>query len=265
MKEDLDSLLAFARETAFLAGELTLQYFQAELEIEYKQDQTPVTIADRKAEELIRQRVDEHYPHHAVLGEEHGSQRQGSASHCWIIDPIDGTKSFMRGIPLYSLLIGLEIEGDVKVGVSYFPALNEMISAASGLGCWWMSNNKPNQRTQVSDKSRIKDSMVVFTDVNNFYNYNRGPAWDRIRANSYHCSGFGDAYGYLLVATGRAELMLDPIMNIWDCGPFPPILQEAGGYFGDWNGNPTIYGHEAMATTNILLPEVLNLIHLEDD
>ena len=151
--------------------------------------------------------------------------------------------------------MGLEIEGTVEVGAAYYPALDEMLAAGSGLGCWWNG-----RRARVSSAQSLAEGTVAYTDVANFAAYGRAEAWARIKKATYYRAGWGDAYGYLLVATGRSELMLDPIMNAYDCGPFPPILKEAGGYFGDWQGKPTIHGNEAMATTQRLLPEVLALI-----
>ncbi len=255
MSEPLRKYLSFAVETAHLAGRATLGYYQTGLRPDMKADQSPVTVADRQAEEIIRSRIEIHYPQHAIIGEEYGLKEVAGASHRWYVDPIDGTKSFVQGVPLYAVLIGLEIEGTVEVGVAYFPALDEMIAAASGLGCWW--NGRP---ARVSSIPTLAQAVVAFTDVASFSAYGRAEAWARIMEASYYRAGWGDAYGYLLVATGRAELMLDPIMNAYDCGPFPPILKEAGGYFGDWQGNPTIHGNEAMATTQQLLPEVLALI-----
>ena len=256
MKENLRALLDFATETAYLAGRLTLGYYQAGLQPDFKADDSPVTIADKKAEELIRSRIEKKFPRHEILGEEfgHGEKFQ-HASHRWIIDPIDGTKSFTRGVPLYSVLIGLEIENTVEVGVAYFPALDEMIAAATGEGCWWNG-----RRARVSDVSDLSRAYVAFSDPRLFDNHNRRAEWERIKNATYFRGGWGDAYGYLLIATGRAEIMLDPIMDAWDCGPFPPILAEAGGYFGDWKGNRTIWGNEALGTTNVLLPQVLRLI-----
>jgi histidinol-phosphatase len=255
MSESLRKYLDFAAETAYLAGRLTLGYFQTGVRPDVKADDTPVTIADRRAEELVRHRIEKRYPRHAIVGEEYGTKEVSGASHRWFVDPIDGTKSFVRGVPLYAVLIGLEIEESVKVGVAYFPALDEMIAAASGEGCWWNG-----RRAHVSDVSTLQQALVTFSDVASFARYGRSEAWERIKQATYYRAGWGDAYGHLLVATGRAELMLDPIMNAWDCAPFPPILREAGGYFGDWQGNPTIHGNEALATTQVLLPEVLKLI-----
>jgi myo-inositol-1(or 4)-monophosphatase len=255
MSEALRAYLDFATETAYLAGRLTLGYFQTGVQPAFKADESPVTVADRRAEELIRARIEQHYPQHALVGEEFGANANTQATHRWFIDPIDGTKAFLRGVPLYAVLLGLEIEGITQVGVAYYPALNEMLCAATGEGCWWNG-----RRARVSSVTTLQQAVVVHADSANFDKYGRATQWARLRASSYFRAGWSDAYGYLLVATGRAELMLDPIMNAWDCAPFPPILQEAGGYFGDWQGHATIYGNEALATTRTLLPEVLNVI-----
>ncbi|MCJ7549971.1 MAG: histidinol phosphate phosphatase [Anaerolineae bacterium] len=251
----LRSYMDFAVETAYLAGRLTLSAFQTGVQTDYKTDDTPVTIADRQAEHLIRARIGARYPDHAIVGEEYGADDLAGSTHHWYVDPIDGTKSFVHGVPLYAVLIGLEIEGTVEVGAVYFPALDEMVAAATGEGCWW--NGRP---ARVSTETRLDRAVVSFTDVNSFEAWGRATAWQRIRNATYYRAGWGDAYGHALVATGRAEIMLDPIMSDWDCGPFPPILKEAGGYFGDWDGNVTIHAEEALSTTQALLPEVLSLI-----
>jgi histidinol-phosphatase len=255
MVDVIRSYLDFATETAYLAGRLTMGWYGTGVPSEAKADGSPVTEADRKAEQLIRRRIEQKYPRHAILGEEYGSDQDEGNSHRWIIDPIDGTKSFMRGVPLFAVLIGLEIEGQVEVGAAYFPALDEMIAAGSGEGCWWNG-----RRAQVSKTARLNEGITSFTDVGNFERYGHTQVWERIKTASGYRAGWGDAYGHLLVATGRAELMLDPIMNIWDCAPFPPILKEAGGYFGDWQGNSVIDANLALSTTEILLPEVLRVI-----
>ena len=259
MSESLRSYLDFAVETAHLAGRLTLGYFQTGLRPEFKKDASPVTIADRKAEELIRQRIERQYPAHAIVGEEYGAEGSADATYRWFIDPIDGTKSFVCGVPLYSVLLGLEIAGTVQVGAAYFPALDEMLCAATGEGCYWN-----NRRAKVSTVSSLQRSVVSFTDPASFVRYKRSAEWERIQDATYYRTGWCDAYGYMLVATGRIELMLDPVMAPWDSAPFPPILHEAGGYFGDWQGNPTIYSGEGLATTQRLLPEVLAVIRREE-
>jgi myo-inositol-1(or 4)-monophosphatase len=252
MGDSIRSYLEFAVETAYLAGRLTMAHFQTGVQANFKGDQSPVTIADRQAEELIRSRIEKYFPRHGIVGEEFGVKEAEGDRYRWFVDPIDGTKSFVRGVPLYAVLLGLEIGERVEVGAAYFPALDELIAAASGEGCWWNG-----RRARVSAVPALNQAVVAFTDAASFAAYGRRDEWERIQQASYYRAGWGDAYGYLLVATGRVEVMLDPIMNPWDCAPFPPILDEAGGYFGDWQGNPTIFAGEAMATTQVLLPEVL--------
>ena len=255
MAESLEQYLDFVTETAYLAGRATLGYYQAGVRADFKADDTPVTAADRLAEQVVRGRIEARFPDHAIVGEEFGSKETEGASHRWFIDPIDGTKSFVHGVPLYATLIGLEIEGQVRVGAAYFPALDEMLAAAEGLGCWWNG-----RRARVSPLTELGRAVMTFTDPASFAKYGRQAAWERLQQAVYYRTGWSDAYGYMLVATGRAEIMLDPVMAVWDCGPFPPIFQEAGGYFGDWKGNRTIRAGEALATTNALLPEVLRVL-----
>lgn len=257
MPESLRAYLDFAVETAWQAGRLTLGYFQTGLRPDFKADASPVTIADRESEQLIRRRIEERYPNHAIFGEEYGGPEQAEGySHRWWIDPIDGTRSFVRGVPLYGVLLGLEIEGRCEVGVACFPALAEMVAAATGEGCWWNG-----RRARVSPVEQLKHGIVSHYDAAAFDRFGRTAAWERLKQAAGYRAGWCDAYGYALVATGRVEVMLDPIIYPWDGAPFPPILSEAGGYFGDWRGNPTIHGNEALGTTQALLPEVLTVLN----
>jgi len=255
MKNDLQDLFDFTVETAFLAGRQTLGHYQAGVHVDKKADNSPVTIADRNAEQLIRSRIEKRYPTHAILGEEFGESTSEEATHRWFVDPIDGTKSFVHGVPLYAVLIGLEIEGVIQVGAAYFPGLDEMIAAADGLGCWWNG-----RRAAVSECVSLDQAVMAYTDLNNMDLYGKRSAFDRLRKSTYYRAGWGDAYGHMLTATGRVEIMLDPIMNAWDCGPFPVILREAGGYFGNWQGEETIYANEALSTSKLLLPKVLEIL-----
>jgi myo-inositol-1(or 4)-monophosphatase len=235
--------LELAVEIAYEAGRLSLGHFRTgTARQEFKEDETPVTVADREAERLIRDRIHARYPRHTIVGEEYGSEEGAEAGHRWIVDPIDGTKAFVRGVPLYSVLIGLEVDGTCEVGAAYFPALDEMLCAATGEGCYLNG-----RRVRVSETQRLRDGIVCFTDAKGFGRYGREEDWQRV-----------------LVATGRTDLMLDPALNPWDAGPFPPILREAGGYFGDWSGNETIYADEGISTTQTLLSEVLDLFR-EDE
>ncbi|MEM7800712.1 MAG: inositol monophosphatase family protein, partial [Chloroflexota bacterium] len=176
MKDNnLSDLLNFAREIAWEAGQLTLGYFQSGVRPDWKDDQSPVTAADRDAESLIRGRIEAAFPRHAIVGEEHGLKESKSSSHRWIIDPIDGTKSFIRGVPLYGVLIGLEIEGRVEIGIAHFPALNEMVSAASGLGCYLNG-----RQASVSDKKLLSESFMMHIDHTSFEKHGRGGAFSRL-------------------------------------------------------------------------------------
>src|SRR5919112_5533204 len=256
---ELRPFLDLAVETAYEAGRLTLGYFRTgAARPEFKGDETPVTVADREAERLIRGRIRGRYPGHGIVGEEYGDEdgSDGAADGLrWIVDPIDGTKAFVRGVPLYAVLIGLEVEGACEVGAAYFPALDEMVCAATGEGCYCNG-----RRARVSGAKALEEGILSFTDASSFEEHGREETFRRLRRAAGGSRGWSDAYGHALVATGRIELMLDPVVNPWDCAPFPPILREAGGYFGDWSGNETIHSGEAMSTTRSLLPEVLSLI-----
>jgi histidinol-phosphatase len=249
------SYLDFAVDAAWQAGRLTLAHFQTELDVLWKGDNSPVTIADRQAEALLRRLIERQYPDHAIVGEEYGELAREDATFRWIIDPIDGTRSFIRGVPLYGVLVGLEVEGEMVVGVANFPALNEMVAAARGEGCTW--NGRP---CRVSTVDRLPEALVCFTDGGSFAEHGRERPWEALAAHCHTQRGWGDAYGHVLVATGRAEVMLDPIMSPWDCAALLPILEEAGGTFTDWEGERTIYGNNAISTNGHLLDEVLEVV-----
>jgi histidinol phosphatase-like enzyme (inositol monophosphatase family) len=250
----VDSLLAFAVEIAYQAGRLTLGHFQTGLAVERKSDDSPVTVADRSAEAFLRKAITERFPDHGIVGEEYGVH-ESSGSLRWILDPIDGTKSFIHGVPLYSNLIGL-VDDDlppdrnVLVGVANFPALNETLYAARGEGAYW--NGRP---ACVSSVDRLEDATVLFSDVKGYGKHR--PAFDYLIQHSYIQRTWGDSYGYALVATGRADVMLDPAMHVWDCAPFGVIMAEAGGTFTDWNGVSTISAGESVATNGHLFNAVL--------
>jgi myo-inositol-1(or 4)-monophosphatase len=245
--------LDFATDAAFRAGRLALSYFQTSVAIERKPDASPVTAADRGGEELIRRLIGERFPNHAIVGEEMGIS-PGDSRHRWILDPIDGTRSFVRGIPLFGVLIGLEISGDPLVGVCYLPALDEMVSAGRGEGCRWNG-----REARVSSVSTLEEALVSCTEPGTLDDSHRG-FWDRLKKKAGAVRGYPDCYGHVLVATGRAEIMLDPVMNLWDCAALLPIVEEAGGSFTDWSGRRTIAGGSAISTNGALLPTVLELL-----
>ncbi len=252
--ETLDALRAFASELAWLAGRVTLRYFQTGVVPDTKADDTPVTVADREAERLMRELITARYPHHSILGEEEGETNPG-ASHRWILDPIDGTKAFIYGVPLYGVLVGLEREGLPVVGAVNLPALGEFLSAARGQGCQW--NGRP---ARVSRVATLRDSLLLCTEVSGVRAHGREPAYERLVAATRIQRGWNDCYAYVLVATGRAEVVVDPVMSAWDCAALSPLLTEAGGTFTDWAGVPTIHAGEAIATNGLVLDEVLRIV-----
>jgi histidinol-phosphatase len=251
----LNDLLNVAIDAAYAAGRRTLAYFNTGVAVETKADNTPVTRADREAEQMIRETILRHFPRHSILGEE-GGIHEGEKRIRWIIDPIDGTKSFVCGVPLYGVLIGIEIDGSPQVGVVYMPALDEMVSAANGLGCRWNG-----RAARVSSVDQMKNAVVLTTSMTSCNA--RSDAMDTLQSRAKVTRGWGDCYGYVLVATGRAEVMLDPRMNPWDCAPMLPILREAGGHFTDWKAEPTIWGADAVATNGALNREVLDVLRNE--
>jgi histidinol phosphatase-like enzyme (inositol monophosphatase family) len=245
-------LMEFAVEAAWQAGKITLEYFQTPVELELKADASPVTVADRRAEQALRDMIGRRYPDHAVLGEEFGQTGPDDARFRWVLDPIDGTASFVRGVPLYGVMVAVEREGDAVVGVVNLPALGELVYAARGEGAHWNG-----RRARVSGVDRLEDALVCSTGETAMASFGRGAAYERLRGASKMQRTWGDCYGHVLVATGRAEVMLDPIMNLWDNAALLPILVEAGGTFTDWFGNPTHTAPEALSTNGVLLDRVL--------
>jgi histidinol-phosphatase len=255
MSENLSDLLSFAHELAWQAGKITLRYFQTGITPDLKADESPVTVADRETEQYLRDAIAKRFPTHAVLGEEYGETGAG-ASHRWIVDPIDGTRSFVRGVPLYGVMIGLERDGEPVLGVVNIPALGEIVTGAKGLGARW--NGRP---CRVSQTSSLKESLLLSSAVSQYDDPRNLPALQRLIESVGTFRTWGDCYGYMMVATGRAEVMVDPQMSIWDAAALLPIMQEAGGTFTDWKGNATITAGEGIGSNGHILPELLKIIN----
>ena len=253
--------LELARNIAYQAGQLTLRYFYntKNLMVERKADKSPVTTADRETEQFLRQRIAEHFPDDAIFGEEFPPS-EGTSGYRWILDPIDGTKSFICGVPLYSTLIGLEKEGHCTGGVIALPALGELIWAGRGLGAWHETQQSEPKQCCVSGCSDLSEATFLTSEVRTFDQYNRRESYNRLERSVRLTRTWGDAYGYALIATGRADVMVDPAMSEWDAAPLLVILEEAGGRFTDWKGNATISGNEGVATNGILHDDVLHCL-----
>ena len=250
----LRTMLDFAVDAAWQAGKITLEYFQTDTAVERKADASPVTLADRRAEEKLRQCIQHAFPDHGILGEEFG-EVVGPAPYRWVLDPLDGTRSFIQGVPMYGVMIGLEYHGQPVLGVVHLPALVETVYAAKGDGCYWNG-----RRAHVSTVSQLGEAVVLATSVRSLYEEGRGPVFEALQGQTRLQRTWGDCYGHILVATGRAEVMLDPILQIWDCAALRPILEEAGGTFTDWHGTPTHTGGNGLSTNGQLFKAVMEVI-----
>ncbi len=227
----LRSLLRVATSAGRAAGRLTLESFGGRIVPEVKPDGSPVTPVDRAAEAELRRSIEEAFPDHTIVGEEGGISGTDPRVR-WILDPIDGTKSFIHGVPLYSVLVAVEVDGAFSVGVIHLPALGETVAAATGLGCRW--NGK---RAHVSVVERLSEATVVTSSVRALES--TGLPFSRLANATRTQRGWGDGYGFALVATGRADAMVDSGLHLWDIAPMFPILSEAGGSVTDWNGTRT--------------------------
>ena len=245
----LDERVAPAAELARITGTVALRHYRTNLTVETKADGSPVTVADRAAETAARAWVQSRFPQDGVLGEELGEERPGAARR-WIIDPIDGTKAFVRGTPLWGSLVAL-CEGErVLAGAAYFPAVDELVAAAPGAGCWWNGS-----RCHVSSVSSLAGATVLTTDERFPENPERAAGFRALARVASVSRTWGDCFGYLLVATGRAEVMCDGTMSVWDAAALQPIIEEAGGVFTDWLGMATAFGGSAVATNRLLADE----------
>lgn len=267
MSGDWSADLDLALQVAWEAGRVTLRWFQADPAVETKADGSPVTRADREAERLARGILARQRPEDGVIGEEWGEERAG-APRRWILDPIDGTRSFIHGVPLYGVMVALEADSEPVVGVLHFPGLGETVAAARGAGCRW--NGRP---CRVSDVDRLEGALVVTsgdartppadaTESAGGITFDSPGLPDRVRgldllsrrAGTFRT--WGDCYGYALVATGRAEAMLDPVLKVWDAAAVRPVIEEAGGVFTDWDGAPSHESGHAVGTNRAIADAV---------
>lgn len=242
MSEPVGELLAAVEQVARIAGDIALGFFRKQLVVESKADGSPVTIADRTAEQAARSWIEARFPADGILGEELGVTR-AEARRRWVLDPIDGTKTFIHGVPLWGTLVGV-CEGErVIAGAAYFPAVSEMLAAAPGEGSWWNGS-----RCQVSSRSTLKEATVLTTDERFPNDPGQRAGWVRLTGRAAISRSWGDCFGYLLVSTGRAEVMVDGVLSPWDAAALMPIVEEAGGVFTDWKGTRTAFGGSAVAT-----------------
>jgi histidinol phosphatase-like enzyme (inositol monophosphatase family) len=257
--------LAAAIAAARLAGAETLRWFgAAALVVDTKADQSPVTQADRAAEAILRRELLGGFPDDAFLGEETGATA-GRSGYEWIVDPIDGTKSFIRGVPLYATLVGCRHEGRGILGVIAIPALDEMVHAARGGGAWHTRGAAEPVVARVSSRTTLREALVCSSDFTSFARWSGGrtagvAARERLEEASGVVRTWGDGYGYLLVATGRGDVMVDALLNAWDAAAVDVVVTEAGGRFTDWSGRDSIESGNGVASNSRVHAEALRML-----
>lgn len=258
MSPDLKRRYEFAVHAAKRAAKLTLARYQDDtLRIDTKLDRSLVTEADRDAETLLRTLLSEDFPNDAIVGEEFGNN-SGSTGWTWYLDPIDGTQAFARGVPLFGTLVGATYNDESQIGVIILPALGEAMHAAKGSGAFWERDTLSSQpRIQKARVSMVKtlDQAVFCSTYGKYFHQ-----LSELTAKTQYTRGWGDCYGYALVLTGRAEIMLDPILAPWDAGPMPVLLAEAGGRYTCWRGTARVDAGSGLATNGYLHEEVLLLL-----
>ena len=262
MTDAIDRRLALAVSMARAAGELALGHFRSpDLAIERKGDGSAVTLADRAAERLLRERIADAFPDDGVLGEEE-AETPGTSGWTWILDPIDGTESFARGVPLFGTLVACELEREVVLGVIACPAAGEFVHAARGRGAFWSVGGGTPRPARVSRAAGLSGAMIATTSLAGLDRTASPGARERLFAAGVRTRGWSDCYAYLLLATGRVDAAFDPVMQVWDNAALLPVVEEAGGRFTDLRGERTVRGGSAVATNGLVHDELLALLRV---
>jgi histidinol-phosphatase len=245
-------------ETAVLAakkaGQTALRYFDGGVAVEWKADESPVTVADREAEKLLRETFTAAFPGDGFLGEEYGDT-PGTTGYRWIIDPIDGTRSFIRGVPIWATMIGLEFKGELIAGVVECPALSQTYRALRGDGAY-----RDSRRIHVSDVADLKSAHIYYSSLSWFMKAGMHDKFVDLCLKTERQRGFGDFYGFILVAQGSGELMVEHGVHAWDVAALIPILEEAGGRMTDWDGQVDINRPDYLASNGRLHETTLAML-----
>jgi histidinol phosphatase-like enzyme (inositol monophosphatase family) len=238
---DLTPYRTFLNELAVQSGDFIRPYFaNPALHVETKSDDSPVTAADKGAEQLLRALIAKRFPAHGIIGEEFGDDRP-DADFVWVLDPIDGTKAFITGVPLWGTLIALLHDGQPVLGAIHQPILQQLMI---GDGTVTTLNNRP---VRVRPCARIEDATLLTSDPHNPSKYQNGPAYEAFSQRARLVRTWGDCYGYLLLSAGFADIMVDPIMNLWDLAAVVPVVRGAGGTITDWQGGDPMKGNSVVA------------------
>jgi histidinol-phosphatase len=246
MNADWQARYELARHAARAAGQLALQHFNAGVVVEWKNDASPVTPGDRAAEQLLREQLLQAFPLDGFLGEEFGDT-PGQSGYRWIVDPIDGTRGFIRGIPLWGTLVGLEYRGEAIAGVAYAPALGQMWHALRGHGAF-----RDDTPIRVSDVERLADATLLYSNLKWFAKGGKRDAFLELTQVTQRQRGYGDFYGFVLVAQGSGDVMAEYGVHAWDVAALKPIVEEAGGTMTNWNGQWDVFAPDVLASNGKL-------------
>jgi histidinol-phosphatase len=262
-----------AIDAARRAGQHALRYFDGPFTVERKDDESPVTVADRESEQLLRTVLHDAFPGDGFLGEEYGDA-PGTSGYRWVLDPIDGTRNFVRGIPIWATLVGLEYKGEPIAGVAEVPAMAQRFRALRGDGAYRIvgpPGTRPStgfsplqaggeRRIKVSDRTDLADSLLFYSSLSWFVKAGCEAAFLELTRRTEMQRGFGDFYGYLLVAQGSGEVMMEHGVHAWDIAALLPIIEEAGGRMTAWDGTRTIHRPDSLASNGALHDQVLRIL-----
>jgi len=265
VSSELQRRLDFAVCAAQASSKLTLKYFGgSDLDQSTKEDGSPVTIADRACESDLRQRIEEAYPDDSILGEEFES-KIGTTEYEWVIDPIDGTISFVQGVPLFGTMLACMLNGHPVLGVIAMPALDEIVFAADGLGCWHSIRNAKPTKAQASTIRDLDQALINTTSLSYFTTPKHRRLYEQLDAASKHSRGWSDCYGWVLYATGRVDAVIEPVLSLWDYAAAIPIITEAGGIWTDLSGEKALSSGEIVATNEPLHKQIMAIIQSVDE
>lgn len=249
----MQDFVDFSGELARASGDIIMRYFRSDVAVETKADESPVTIADRRAEETMREMIMKEYPDHGIIGEEFGSHNEG-AEYQWVLDPIDGTKSFISGTFLFGTLIGLMKDEEPIVGAINHPVTSHLLIGAGE------ETRLNGEVVRVSSTRSLRDAVMCYSDFIHVGQYQNGIAFQQLMGMTRYNRTWGDCHGYFLVATGYADIMLDPIMHLWDIVALIPVIKGAGGKITSWNGGPPLSGNGIIASNGPLHSQVLRVL-----
>ena len=251
---DLIEYKSFCRKLTKASAEIIRQYFRTNVTIESKDDNSPVTIADKKAEEVMRELILKHYPDHGIIGEEFGRSNE-DAEYTWVLDPIDGTKSFICGAYSFGTLIALLKNGNPIIGVYNHPIFNDFLIGDN------FETRINGEKTLVRNCNELSKAVLLTTDHLNVEKYQSAEKFNRLINKVKLYRNWGDCYGYYLLATGYADIMIDPVMSPWDSLPLIPIIKGAGGIITDYKGNNPVEGNSIIAASKGIHTEVISILN----